>query len=67
MAVARVTTVIASAPDSWENAAREALARASSTLRGITGMEVLSQKAKVQDGKIMEYRVEVRITFILDK
>ncbi len=66
MAVARVTTVVASSPSSWEEAASIAVDRASKTLRGITGAEVLSQKAKVQDGKISEYRIEVKITFILE-
>lgn len=66
MAVARVTTVVASSPNSWEDAATVAIERASQTLRGITGVEVLSQKAKVIDGKISEYRIEVKITFILE-
>lgn len=66
MAVARVTTVIASSTKGWDDAANIALDRASKTLRGITGMEVLAQKAKVENGKIAEYRIEVKITFILD-
>jgi hypothetical protein len=66
MAVARITSVIASSSESWEEAAKEAMVRASKTLRGITGMEVMSQKAKVHEGKITEYRIEVKITFILD-
>ena len=66
MAVARVTNVIASSNKSWDDAAQTALERASKTLRGITGMEVITQKAKIVDGKIGEYRVEVRFTFILD-
>ena len=66
MAVARVTTVIASSPKSWEDAAGVALERASSTIRGITGMEVIAQKAKIENGKVAEYRVEVNFTFILE-
>jgi flavin-binding protein dodecin len=67
MAVARVTNVIASSPTSWEDASNIALERASKTLRGITSMEVVSQKAKVLDSKISEYLIEVKITFVLDK
>lgn len=67
MAVARVTTVIASSTKSWEDAGRIALERASTTLRGITGLEITSQKAKVVDNKITEYRVECNITFILEE
>ncbi len=67
MAVARVTDIIASSKEGWEDAARQALTRAAKTLRGITGMEIVSQKAKVESGRIVEYRVECRITFILEK
>ena len=66
MAVARVTTVIASSTKSWEDAAAVALERAAGTLRGITGMEVVAQKAKVVDGKVAEFRIEMNITFVLD-
>lgn len=66
MAVARVTEVTASSDKSWLDAVDEAMGRASKTLRGIIGLEVVSQKAKVEDGKIKEYRVTVKITFILE-
>jgi flavin-binding protein dodecin len=45
MSVARVTKITASSPKSWEDAASQGLARASSTVRGITGLEVVAQKA----------------------
>lgn len=67
MAVARVTEVIASSTKSWQDAADQALSRAAKTLRGITGMEILAQKAKIEKGKIVEYRVDCRITFILER
>jgi flavin-binding protein dodecin len=66
MAVARVTRITSSSPTSWQDAVQEGLKRASKTLRGITGLEVVSQKAKIIDGKISEYRVTVDITFILE-
>ena len=66
MAVARVTEVTASSSESWVAATQEAIGRASKTLRGMTGMEVVSQKAKIVDNKITEYRVTVKITFILE-
>ena len=40
--------------------------RAATTIRGITGLEVVSQKAKVENGKISEYRVTMEVTFILE-
>jgi flavin-binding protein dodecin len=66
MTVARVTKITASSSKGFQDAVDAALARAAKTLRGITGLEVLSQKAKVENGKIAEYRVTLEVTFILD-
>lgn len=66
MAVARVTEMVASSPTSWQDAVEQGLARAHQTLRNITGLEVVSMKAKVADGKIAEYRVQMQIIFILE-
>lgn len=65
-AVARVTTLTASSEKSFQDAFEKAVARANKTLRGVTGAEVKEQKAKVDSGKITEYRTVVDITFILD-
>ena len=67
MAVARKTEVISSSKESFQDAVNQAIKRASKTLHGITGMEILAQKAKIENGKILEYRVECAITFILDE
>ena len=66
MAVARVTKITASSTKSFESAVNEGLKRASKTLRGITGLEVVSMKAKVERGKITEYRSTIEITFLLE-
>jgi len=66
MAVARVSKITASSKKSFQDAVSEGLARAAKTLRGITGLEVLSQKAKIDGGKITEYRVTLEITFLLE-
>lgn len=66
MAVARVTKITSSSSKSFQAAVEEGLDRAASTLRGITGLEVVSQKAKVEDGRITEYRTTLEVTFILD-
>jgi flavin-binding protein dodecin len=66
MAVARVTHVIASSPTSFQDAVQQGLERATKSIHGITGLEVLSEKAKVENNKITEYRVEMQATFILD-
>ncbi len=66
MAVARVTRLTASSPTSWQDAVQEAIDRANKTLRGLTGLEVVSEKAKIVDGKITEYRVTIDVTFVLE-
>lgn len=65
--VARVTQVIGASPKSWDDAVQSALKRANKTLRGLTGIEVTKWNAKVENGKIIEYRAHVSITFILEE
>lgn len=48
---------------SWREAANEALAEASKTLRNIRRMDVLGTSALVEDGQITEYRTQVRLVF----
>ena len=66
MAVASVTKITAASPTSFHAAVEEGLARASKTVRGITGLHVLEEKASVTNGKIAEYRVTMELTFILE-
>jgi len=46
--------------------AQQAVARASSTLRHITGLDVLHSSAVVRDGKIVEYHVNVKVAFVIE-
>jgi dodecin len=66
MAVASVSKITAASPTSFDAAIQEGLARASKTLRGITGLHVIEEKASVTNGKIAEYRVTMEVTFILE-
>ncbi len=66
MAVARVTEIRASSPDGFQEAVLEGLKRAAKTLRGITGLEVLDKRVKVERGKIIEYRVDMKLIFVLE-
>ena len=66
MAVARVTQIVASSPKGLEEAIQEGIRRATKTLRGITGLEVTKINAKVENGKIVEYRVHLSLTFVLE-
>jgi len=66
MAVARQTQIIGASPHSWEDAVRNAVERANKTLRNITGLEVLNENAATENGKIVEFRTTLMVTFILD-
>jgi flavin-binding protein dodecin len=66
MAVARVSKITAASPQNFDAAVQEGLARASKTIRGITGLHVIEQKASVANGKIAEYRVTMEVTFLLE-
>ncbi len=64
--VARITEVISASPKSFEDAVLVGFKRASKTLRGITGMKVKDYRCKVEDGKIVEFRVTLEVLFILE-
>ncbi len=66
MAVARVTEIRASSSEGFQEAVLEGLRRARKTLRGITGLEILGKRVKVADNKIVEYRVDMKLVFILE-
>ncbi|HEY7580294.1 MAG TPA: dodecin family protein [Acetobacteraceae bacterium] len=66
MAVASVSKITAASPTSFDDAVREGLSRANKTLRGITGLHVIEEKASVKNGKIDEYRVTMEVTFVLE-
>ena len=66
MAIARVTKIIGSSRKSWHDAVNEAVKRANKTVRNITGIHLIEQKAHVEKGKITEYRATVEVTFVLE-
>jgi dodecin len=61
--VSKVSELIGSSPLSFEEAAREVVARANRTLRGITGIEVIEKRVKVEGERVIEYRVRLRLSF----
>jgi len=65
MAVARVTEISASSPTSFEDATRIGIERANKTLENVKGAWIQEQKLKIENGKIVEFRVNMKITFIL--
>jgi len=65
MSVAKVTEIIASSPKSFEDAVQTGIKRASKTVQGIQGAWIKGHKVVVKDGKVTEYRVIMRVTFVL--
>lgn len=65
--VARVTEIIASSTVSFEDAVAVGVARACKTLQNVTGAWVQDQKVDVEDGKISAYRVNLKVTFVLNE
>ena len=67
MAFLKVIEVLSSSPISWEEATSSAVAEASKTLRDISSVYVQDMSATVKDGKVDEYRVNLKITFKLTR
>lgn len=65
MSVAKVTEIIASSPRSFEEAVDVGVARACKTLHGVKSVWVQDQKCMIENGKVVEYRVALKVTFIL--
>ena len=65
MSVAKVTEIISSSTKSFEDAIEQGVTRACKTLDGVTSVWVKDQKAMIKDGKITEYRVDMKVTFVL--
>ena len=63
MGVLIVREMVGTSPHSWSDAARQAVALASRTVRNIRSVEVVQSTAEVQGGEIVEYRVRMKIDF----
>jgi flavin-binding protein dodecin len=63
MGVIIIREMVGTSPRSWSDAARQAVATASRTVRNIRSVEVVKSSASVEDNEIVEYRVELKIGF----
>ncbi len=63
MGVIIIREMVGSSPRSWSDAARQAVATASRTVRNIQQIEVVKSTARVENGEIKDYRVELKIGF----
>ena len=59
----KVIEVIGVSADSFEHAVQQAVSKAAESIEGITGVEVTSQTAKVEDGKIVRFHAACKIAF----
>ena len=65
MSVAKVTEIIASSPKSFDDAVQKGIERADKTLKNVRGAWIKDQKVVIEKGKITEYRVIMRVSFVL--
>ena len=63
MGVIIIREMVGSSPESWSAAAADAVARAAITVRNIRQVEVVRHTAKVEDGRVTEYEVELKVFF----
>jgi dodecin len=66
MSVARVTEISSTSTKSFEDAVARGIARATETLRGVSGAWVKEHKVTVRDGKITSWQVNMMVTFVLE-
>ena len=66
MAVARVTEISATSPDSFDEAARQGIERPVKTLRNVQSAWIKEQTIHVEDDRIATYRVNMMVTFLLE-
>ena len=66
MTMLKVIEVLAESPNSWEEAAQNAVKQASESLRGISSIYLKEFEAKVENDKIASYRVNAKVTFTLE-
>jgi hypothetical protein len=66
MAIARVTEITAGSKKSFEDAVEKGIDRANKTLKNVSGAWVQDMKVVVEKGKVTEYRVNLKVTFVLE-
>jgi flavin-binding protein dodecin len=66
MSVAKVTEISATSTKGFEDAIKSGIARATKTLKNVKGAWVNGQKVEIENGKIKSYRVDLKVTFVLE-
>jgi flavin-binding protein dodecin len=65
MSIAKVTEITAASKKSFEDAIQKGIARANKTLDNVQGAWIQEQTVEVERGKVVEYRVNMKVTFVL--
>jgi flavin-binding protein dodecin len=65
MSVVKVSEIISSSTKGFDDAIREGVSRANKTLKNVNSAWVKDQKVKIENGNITEYRVTLKISFVL--
>ena len=66
MSVAKIIEISSQSPTSFDDAIREGIARASKTVKNIKTAWIKEQQVLVKDGKVVGYRVDMKVTFVLN-
>ncbi len=66
MTVARITEISSTSQVSFEDALKQGVARATKTLRNVRGAWIKEQHVRCDEGRIVEYQVNMMVTFVLD-
>lgn len=66
MTMLKVVEVLAESPNSWEEAAQNAVKQATDSLRGVSSIYIKNFEAKVENNRITSYRINAKVTFELE-
>jgi flavin-binding protein dodecin len=64
--VVKIIELVGISEKSYEDAVMSAVARTSKTVKNITGVDVIGQSAKVKDGKVTEFRANLKVAFVVE-
>lgn len=64
--VVKIIELVGISKKSYEDAVMSAVARTSKTVKNITGVDVIGQSAKVKDGKVTEFRANLKVAFVVE-
>ena len=67
MPVVKIIELVGNSKKSWQDAVENAIKRAAKTVRNIRGVDVIGWTGKVEDGRIVEYRADVKISFVVEE